>query len=171
MDEFQPKEIDVTSSIPPFKEPRLAPDERLYVDSYFLTYSHSKSHQAVNPNLKKYTNTNKYSNRESIQYHINKRAIKRAQSMQLDGDTVMDLLLQEATRLGSGSSPTARVQALTLLGKQLGLFEDKKDDKADVVFNIVSYSSDKPVEVIEEVKEVKKIDEIPNNIVIETYGE
>ena len=175
MTDFKPKEVDVTDTIPPFKEPRLAPDERLYVDSYFTTFSHAKAHKAVNPNLSgNYKTTNTYSKREAVQYHINKRAIKRSQSMQLDGDTVMDLLLQEATRLGNGSSPTARVQALTLLGKQLGLFEEKKDEKDNVTFNIVSYGDATPlkVEKVEEKVIEPELIETPGlSIEIETFEE
>jgi len=138
-DSFVPVPVDMTDTLISFKEPKLAPDERLYVDAYFLTFSHAKAHEAVNPSLKSYVNKNKYSKNKDIQYHINKKVLKKAQAISLDSDTVMDLLLQEATRLGKGSSPTARVQALTLLGKQLGLFEEKPIEKEVVTFNIINY--------------------------------
>lgn len=158
---FEPKEVDITSTLPPFKEPRLAPDERLYVDSYFLTFNHALAHEAVNPDLKNYLSKNTYSKRESVQYHINKRVVKRSQAMALDSDTVLDLLLQEATRLGNGSSPTARVQALTLLGKEMGLFEEKKDVKDDIVFNIVSYGSADSIKIEKKEEEVIEAPEVP----------
>ena len=152
MDDFKPKEVDVTDSILPFKEPRLTPDERLYVESYFISFSHAKAHESISPGHKKYQNKNTYSKRESVQYHINKKTIKKASAIALESDTIMDLLLQEATRLGNGSSPTARVQALQLLGKQLGLFEEKKDEKEAITFNLVSYGS-------AEVLKVEKVEE------------
>ena len=171
--EFIPEKITKTIVV---KEPRLDAEEKLYVKAYLATLSHPRAHEALKPGLKKYKNKNLYSKRESVQYHINKQMILKMETMSLEADDILSLLLQEATRLGAGSSPTARVQALSLLGKQLGLFRDKEIEKDNTSFTIINYS-DAPISIKqkEEVKQVEEIKEkpLPNslNLKIETYSE
>jgi len=153
------------------KEPRLTCEEKLYIKAYFSTLKHSKAYSILRPDLKSHNNNNPFSRSDAVQYHIKKGMIQKMESLDLSSDKILDLLLQEATRLGNGSSPTARVQALTLLGKQLGLFEEKKEEREGVTFNIINY---KPVEEsVLEIEEVKKEDTtpLPLDIKIETYND
>lgn len=154
------------------KEPRLNGEEKLYVSAYFSTMSHNKAHAVLRPEAKQHFAKNIFSRSDAVQYHIKKNMINKMSALELTGEKVLDLLLQEATRLGNGSSPTARVQALTLLGKQLGLFEEKKDEKDNVVFNIVNYSGDLPVAKVTEEKKDEVIDNIlPSTIKIDSFKE
>jgi len=153
------------------KEPRLSGEEKLYVKAYFSTISHPKAHAVLRPDAKQHPAKNMFSKSDAVQYHIKKGMISKMESLDLTGDKVLDLLLQEATRLGNGSSPTARVQALTLLGKQLGLFEEKKEEKEGVIFNIVNYSGDLPVTKIEKKEDEVVNSSLPSNIKIESFGD
>ena len=159
------------STIIQLKEPRLTPEERLYVKTYQLCLDHPKTFRSIRPGLKNYACAqNPFFKSDAIQYHINKNIILRMESIDLNSDKVIDLLLQEATRLGAGSSPTARVQALTLLGKHVGLFEDKPDEKEGVTFNIVNYNT--PSSVLEDEKEEEVLLEeipLPSNIKLESF--
>jgi hypothetical protein len=152
------------------REPTISPEERLYITSYFANnLSHSEAHKAI-LGVKKGKNDNPFSKRENIQYHIRKELIKQSESLSLNGDKVLKLLLEEATRLGKGSSPTARVQALQLLGKHLGLFEEKEEDKS-INFNIINYNTppiSSPQEVVEPEKHEENIlTELPSESVNE----
>ena len=166
MTSFEPKEEVLT-----LKTPRLDAEEKLYVKAYFSSLNHITAHSILRPLSKKHSKNNLFSKRDSVQFHIKKGMIDKLSSLDLSEEKIMDLLLQEATRLGNGSSPTARVQALTLLGKQIGMFEEKKDTKEAVTFNIINYSKDEKVKS-EEVLKVKEVvsKQIPN-LEIKSYKE
>jgi len=159
------KEISVS-------EPRLSPEEKLYVKAYLRTLSHKESHSLVS-NVKHPTKNNRFYKSEAVQYHIQKQMINKLDAKGLTEDDVMNLLLQEATNRGKGSSPTARVQALSLLGKQLGMFEEKQKESTQTTFNIINYSSDKKekdeTSIIEKVEEQKNSQETSLPIVIQKY--
>ena len=53
---------------------------------------------------------------------IQKALAERSERVKLDADWVVCRLREEAEFTGEGSSPSARVKALELLGKHLGLF-------------------------------------------------
>lgn len=53
---------------------------------------------------------------------IKKSLTERAERVKIDSDWVVCRLREEAEYQGEGSSPSARVKALELLGKHLGLF-------------------------------------------------
>lgn len=157
---------NINETIISLKEPRLSDEDKLYVKAYLFKLSHSKAYKLLRPDLKNHPSSNPFSKKDSVQYHIRKELIIKTEALELDGDKIMSLLLQEATRLGNGSSPTARVQALALLGKQLGLFEEKKDEKENVTFNVINYSTPIESEKKEEVVtlENKEIQDLPKNL-------
>jgi len=169
----------MTDTVITLKEPRLGAEEKLYLSAYMSTLSDSKAYKLVRPDLKSHPSSNPFSRSDAVKYHKKKRVVLKAEAIGLSEDRVLELLLQEATRLGNGSSPTARVQALTLLGKHLGLFEEKKREEEGVVFNIVNYSS--PLEVKEDstkeledsTKELedstKELESLPPELKIENY--
>ena len=66
---------------------------------------------------------------------------KRAERTQITADWVLERLRDEATRQGEGSSHTARVRALQLLGLHFGLFTRRVE---------VSGPGDKPIRVVRE---------------------
>ena len=50
---------------------------------------------------------------------------ERAAALHITSEWVVERLIQEATDHGEGSSQAARIRALELLGKHLGMFEDR----------------------------------------------
>lgn len=128
-----------------FSIPRLTPEEKLYLRVYLHTLSHAKAYEAVRPGLKNYTSynndNNQFSRRESLRYHISLGLQEKAEALTLNKDMVLERLYKEALREGAGSNHAARIQALTLLGKHLGLFEEKREDNS-FTFNVINYSSE-----------------------------
>lgn len=153
-------------TIKSFSIPRLTPEEKLYLRVYLHTLSHAKAYEAVKPGLKGYAcynnEDNQFSRRESLRYHIALGLQEKAEALTLSKDVVLERLYKEALREGAGSNHAARIQALTLLGKHLGLFEEKKEDNS-FTFNIINYSSE-PVAL------EKKEDNILEEIQIESQS-
>jgi len=144
----------LSGEIVSFSSPRLTPQERLYVRVFLSTLSHIKAHEAIVPGLKKYHSDNSYSRKENIKFHISLGLQEKADAFAITSDLIIEKLYKEATREGAGSNHAARIQALTQLGKHLGLFQEKKETNAHT-FQIVNYSST-PLKV-EEVKETVEI--------------
>lgn len=122
------------------KSPRLDPIEKLYVRTYLHTLSHSKAHAAVTPGIKHPRENNPYSSRDNVQFHILHALQERAEALAIDPNLIIEKLYKEAIREDRTASHSARIQALTTLGKHLGLFQDKKE-KENHTFNIIHYSS------------------------------
>ena len=163
---------DQKGELKSFPLPRLTPEDKLYIRAYLLKGSHAKAYEVLHPGLKNYSvySENKYSKKESVQFHISQAIQERAEAALINTDTIIERLWKEAIREGSGSNHTARIQALTLLGKHLGLFEEKKQDQAHT-FNIINYSSE-PIKIEKAVKTEEKVEvvESANNIEILTYN-
>jgi hypothetical protein len=124
-----------------FSSPRLTPQERLYVRIFLSTLSHTKAHEAIVPGLKKYHSDNSYSRKENIKFHISLGLQEKADAIGITSDLIIEKLYKEATREGAGSNHAARIQALTQLGKHLGLFQEKKETNAHT-FQIINYSAE-----------------------------
>lgn len=131
-----------------FSSPRLSHLEKLYVRVYLSTLSHIEAYKSIVPNLKQYHSDNPYSRKENIQFHISLGLQDKADAIGITSDLIIEKLYKEATREGAGSNHAARIQALTQLGKHLGLFQDKRETNAHT-FQIINYSAE-PV-LLEEV--------------------
>ena len=140
--------------------PKLNALEKLYVRTYLSTLSHPKAYEAVNPGLQNYISDNPYSRRDNVKFHISLKLQEKAEALSLNPEVILTQLYKEATREGQGSNHAARIQALQILGKHLGLFSEKKEETSHTI-NIINYS-DIPLKV--EVEESKKeIEEEGNN--------
>lgn len=163
------EEIKEEDEIISLSSPRLNALEKLYVRSYLSTLSHVEAHKVVAPNLKAHHNDNPFSRKDSIIFHINLALQEKLEAIKITPEVIIEKLFKEATREGAGSNHAARIQALTQLGKHVGLFAEKKDNNTHT-FNIITYSdSVKVEEVIEKEEEVEEI--IDENISFTTYGE
>lgn len=67
---------------------------------------------------------------------IRKRMQERSERTKISADYVIQRLKEEAEYDGEGASPMARVKALELLGKHLGMFWDRKQtvEHAEAVY-------------------------------------
>lgn len=169
MNETEEQKGEIVSS----PSPRLNALEKLYVRTYLSTLSHPRAYEAVNPGLKKYLSDNPYANRENVKFHISLRLQEKAEALTLSPEVILTQLYKEATREGAGSNHAARIQALQILGKHLGMFAEKKEDTQHVI-NIINYGSQeiRELEIPQGVTE-EKIPElsIENTVIIEEYND
>ena len=159
-----------------FSTPRLTPEEKLYVRVYLSTLSHSKAYESVKPGLASYysySSDNQFSRRDNVKFHISLGLQEKAEALSLTPDLVLERLWKEALREGAGSNHSARIQALTQLGKHLGLFEEKKENNSHT-FNIINYSSTSEPVLLESLKEEvleESVDQVDlENITITNYS-
>jgi hypothetical protein len=131
--EFETKGKEVTLSAP-----KLSALDKLYVRAYLSTLDHVKAHRVVAPTLKSHHATNTFSKKESVQFHISLGLQEAMEAFELTPEKIISKLYKEATREGLGSNHAARVTALSLLGKQFGLFQEKKESNVPTI-NIVTY--------------------------------
>jgi hypothetical protein len=153
-----------------YSTPRLNALEKLYVRTYLSTLSHPKAYEAINPGLKKYHIDNPYSSKENIKFHISLKLQEQAEALCLTPEVILTQLYKEATREGNGSNHAARIQALQILGKHLGMFTEKKAEASHTI-QIINYGSNE-IEVKEKVEilEDHSEDTLPLNIKIEDYS-
>ena len=184
MSEEQATPLEQEGTLKSFSTPRLSPEEKLYVRVYLHTLSHAKAYEAVKPGLKTYhsfnNNENQFSRKDNVRFHISQGLQDKAEALTISPEIILEKLFKEATREGPGSNHAARIQALTQLGKHLGLFEEKKQEQSHT-FNIINYSSE-PLK-IEEVKAEtlespdilsdykEEPEELPDLVYIQNYSE
>jgi hypothetical protein len=129
------------SEIISLSTPKLSAIEKLYVRAYLSTLDHVKAHKIVAPTLKSHHSDNTFSRKANVQFHISVGMQEAMESLSLTPEVIISKLYKEATREGGGSNHAARVTALSLLGKEFGLFKERKEDTAPII-NIVHYSND-----------------------------
>lgn len=166
-DQLEPK-----GELKSFSSPRLTAEDKLYVRAYLSTLSHRKAHEIACPDLKAHQTNNQFSKKEAVRFHISLGLQERAEALALTPEIILEKLFKEAVREGPGSNHAARIQALTQLGKHLGLFEEKKDNDSHT-FNIIDYSSS-PLAIEEVQAEALKpveteLKELPDNVLITDY--
>jgi hypothetical protein len=163
MEEIEEKVVSI-------RAPSLSALDRLYVRAYLSSLSHISAHRTTQPELKNHSNDNPFSRKESVQFHISLGLQEKAEALSISPEVILEKLFKEATREGPGSNHAARIQALTQLGKHLGLFKEKEESQAPI-FNIISYGSSPEKIVIEESKEIQEVQEtLPDNILISDYS-
>ena len=156
--EHYARNVKMTYSEKKIPPPTLDAVESLYVKAYLSSLSHIEAHRVVSPSLKNHSSDNPYSKRDNIQFYISKGLLNKTEALGLTSELIIERLYHEATTYGNGSNANARIAALQLLGKQLGMFQEKQQDTKPI-FNIINYSSalpskdatPLPVEVAEEI--------------------
>lgn len=142
------------SEIVSISSPKLSALDKLYVRAYLSTLDHIKAHKVVQPSLSQHKSDNIFSRKEAVQFHISLALQEQLESLSLSPEKIVNRLYKEATREGGGSNHAARVTALTVLGKHLGMFQEKKESTTPII-NIINYSPSEPLEtkIKEEIKE------------------
>jgi hypothetical protein len=171
---MEESEFKEESEVVSFSSPRLNALEKLYVRTYLSTLSHPKAYEAVNPGLKVYHISNPYSNRENVKFHISLKLQEQAEALSLTPEIILTQLFKEATREGNGSNHAARIQALQILGKHLGMFVEKKADVSHTI-QIINYGSNE-IEVTSKTEQIETLEDNSEeyqslNIKIEDYSE
>jgi len=134
--------MEDNEEIKTFKPPKLDSLEKLYVRAYLSKLSHSYAHSVVSPGIKHPKEDNPFSRRHNVQFYISLALQEKMEAMELTPEKIIANLYKEAIREGRDASHSARIQALNILGKHLGLFTEKKEVE-QFTFNIVNYSNEK----------------------------
>jgi hypothetical protein len=165
MEEIEEKVVSI-------RAPSLSALEKLYVRAYLSSLSHISAHRTTQPELKNHFSDNQFSRKESVQFHISLGLQEKAEALSISPEIILEKLFKEATREGPGSNHAARIQALTQLGKHLGLFKEKEESQAPV-FNIINYGLNEKLIHLEEKEETptEELENIPENILISNYTE
>lgn len=150
----------VTSS-----SPKLSALDKLYVRVYLSSLDHIQAHKVVQPTLKHHHLDNIYSRKEAVQFHIALGLQEALEAFNISPEAIIAKLYKEATREGNGSNHAARVTALTVLGKQLGMFQEKKESMVPII-NIISYTSSSPAiqEPLQLPSELPMEEELPDEL-------
>lgn len=123
-----------------------------------------------------------------IKKAIEERVLETKRRSWLTEDTILEQLWKEAQREGKGSSHAARINALVFLGKHIGMFREKEEQKGPqkIEYNVVNYNSPTTEKIVEEIKEnetevlehkndeitvePKLIDPLKSNIIIKDFS-
>jgi hypothetical protein len=119
--------------------PKLSAVDKLYVRAYLSTLSHVKAHKVASPTLKSHHADNQFSRKDAIQFHISLGLQESFEAISLSPELIIAKLYKEATREGGGSNHAARVTALTTIGKQLGMFQEKREAIVPTI-HIINYN-------------------------------
>lgn len=156
-------------------EPKIDGEEQLYVRSYLRTMDHGKAYNFLHPDSSSKNLRNKYSKRANVLFHINKGLTDRVESASIDEQDILNLLYSEAVYKGAGSNHNARINAITTLGKHMGLFKENKTEDSGVILNVVNYASETtPIEdkiVLSEEPVISSSSVTPNLRIIKFNGD
>ena len=130
--------MDDNFEIVEYKSSFLNPTEKLYVRAYLSTLSHARAHE-IACGVKNGKENNFLSTRPNVQYHINNALQEKLESLEINVEEIVRRLYSEAIYREKGSNHAARVTALSLLGKHLGMFSEKQNDSEGITYNIVNY--------------------------------
>lgn len=154
--------------------PKLDALEKLYVRAYLHSLSHLEAHKVVAPSLKKHHHDNPYSRRDNIQFHISRSLQEKTEAISITPEKIIEKLYHEASMEYGSTNQSARIQALQLIGRHIGMFKEEKE-KEKIIFNIVSFTDEnKPKEVSVESSSLsyeEKENILPTNIQITNYSE
>jgi hypothetical protein len=95
--------------------------------------------------------------REDITDELHARQVINRDRADYSAEDVTSRLWKEASSSGKGSSQLARINALQLLGKHIGMFKEKpikEEGSTEITYNIVNYSpestSEKVIPILEQ---------------------
>ena len=114
--------------------PKLTPKQARFVEEYLIDLNATQA--AIRAGYSdKFSNSNapKLLQNTAIAEAIKEAQAKLSEACQVSQKMVIDGLLVEARLKGDGSSHSARVSAWGLLGKHLGMFVEKTENKTEVI--------------------------------------
>ena len=114
--------------------PKLTPKQARFVEEYLVDLNATQA--AIRAGYSdKFSNSNapKLLQNTAIAEAIKEAQAKISERTLVTQDMVINGLLKEAKLEGEGSSHSARVSAWGLLGKHLGMFVEKTENKTEVI--------------------------------------
>lgn len=128
------------------------------------------------PNSNNYREAMKVLNSKAVIREINLRMADLNNDYWLNEKTIIQRLWQEATREGMGSSQAARINALVWIGKHLGMWKEKHEEKDTTPqIQIIQYGL-KEEEVKKELNKPEVVErkdevELPEGVVLTDFSE
>ena len=116
---------------------KLTPKMARFVDEYLIDLNGTKAYMRAEYKAKNEDSAavlaSKLLRNIKVQEAIQAAQEKLSEACQVSQKMVIDGLLSEAQFKGEGSSHSARVSAWGLLGKHLGMFVEKTENKTEVI--------------------------------------
>jgi len=108
-------------------------------------------------------------NKPHIAEAVGARMDRRRATAWYAEEDILKMLMSEATREGQGSTQSGRIQAIVYLGKHIGMFSDKKEEKAvdqSTTINVINYDTgNKDVEKLVKGNEQEVLEHKDDNVV------
>ena len=124
--------------------PPLTDRDRMFVEAYCTVadFDGTKAYRAAFGKKTKndYRLAQKYLDKPSVQKAIDARMRTKARLFSIKEDEILEGLHKEATN--ENARPSERIQAWVQLGKHLGMFREKVEEKdTQITYNIVNYNA------------------------------
>lgn len=126
----------------------LTAKQKLFVEAYCTEANFNAvkavgmaGYDTINPSRRAYD----LMHSSAVTQAIELRLEKKKRTMWLKEDDIIEGLYKEATFMGNGANHSARVAAWVHLGKHLGMFREKVEEKdTQVTYNIINYNTKNP---------------------------
>ena len=128
---------------------RLNDKQQKFVEEYLKDFNATQAYRRAGyrATTSVRVNAHRLLTNPNVQEAIEMAKQKLMERTHIDQEMIIERLLQEANYHGPGASHSARVQALTQLGKSLGMFESMKKKSENIEITLVKeyidYSKDK----------------------------
>lgn len=116
---------------------KLTPKQARFIDEYLIDFNGTQAYMRAGYKAKNEDSAavlaSKLLRNVKVQEAIQAAQAKLSEACSVTQKMVIDGLKAEATLTGEGSSHSARVSAWGLLGKHLGMFVEKTENKTELV--------------------------------------
>lgn len=116
------------------RKPGLTPKQQRFVEEYLVDLNATQA--AIRAGFKHSDIGRQLITKNHVQKAIEAAKAKRSERTEITQEYVLDRLKREAELDGEGASHSARVSAVNLLGKHLGMFGDKLEIRGEATIRI-----------------------------------
>lgn len=125
---------------------KLSPRQKLFVEAYCTHFSPSKAYVEAGFNNSAHKSTRAYEllQKPQVATAIEARLANKKKTFRIREDEILEGLYKEATN--ESARPSERIQAWVQIGKHLGMFREKEQQKeGNVTYNVINYNSHSPM--------------------------